>query len=126
MPFHLAIRLPGLAIRWMRSGQSACATHGALALIGCDGDMWIGDVGQAAWEEVDLELAGGPGGKNWGWRCKEGVHPFNTSGNCPPDLSVLDDPIYEYPHVPDGCAITGGYVYRGSPNSPFFGKYCLR
>jgi glucose/arabinose dehydrogenase len=87
------------------------------------GDLWIGDVGQGAWEEVDLELANGPGGKNWGWRCKEGTHVYDTSGNCPSNLSVLDDPIYEYPHNPDGCAITGGYVYRGSPNSSYFGRY---
>jgi hypothetical protein len=84
--------------------------------------MWIGDVGQGDWEEVDYEPAGDPGGRNWGWRCKEGAHSYNTSGNCPPDLSVLDDPIYEYSHA-DGCAITGGYVYRGSPNSSFFGRY---
>lgn len=86
------------------------------------GDLWIGDVGQDAWEEVNLELAGDPGGRNWGWRCMEGTHVYNTSGNCPGDLSVLDDPIYEYSHS-DGISITGGYVYRGSPNSLYFGHY---
>ncbi len=86
------------------------------------GDMWIGDVGQSAWEEINLEPAGDPGGRNWGWRCKEGFAAYNTSGNCPPDLSVLDDPIYAYGRS-DGCSITGGYVYRGSPNSSFFGRY---
>jgi glucose/arabinose dehydrogenase len=86
------------------------------------GDMWIGDVGQGAWEEVNLEPGGDPGGRNWGWRCMEGTHVYNTSGNCPSDLSVLDDPIYEYSHS-DGISITGGYVYRGSPNSPYFGHY---
>ena len=42
------------------------------------GAMWIGDVGQEAWEEIDLEPAGDPGGRNWGWRCKEGTHIYNT------------------------------------------------
>ena len=86
------------------------------------GDLWIGDVGQNAWEEVNLEPAGDPGGRNWGWRCKEGTHIYDLSGNCPTDLSVLDDPIYEYSHS-DGISITGGYVYRGSPNSAYFGQY---
>ncbi len=86
------------------------------------GDMWIGDVGQSSWEEIDLEPAGDPGGRNWGWRCKEGTHTYNLDGNCPPDLSVLDDPVYEYNHS-EGSSITGGYVYRGSPNSAFFGRY---
>lgn len=86
------------------------------------GALWIGDVGQGNWEEVDLEPAGDPGGRNWGWRCKEGTHIYDTSGNCPTDLSVLDDPVYEYSHS-QGCAISGGYVYRGSPNSSYFGDY---
>ena len=86
------------------------------------GDLWIGDVGQSAWEEIDLEPAGSPGGRNWGWRCMEGNHIYDISGNCPADLSVLDEPLFEYSHS-DGCAITGGYVYRGSPNSAYFGQY---
>ena len=86
------------------------------------GAMWIGDVGQSAWEEINLEPAGDPGGRNWGWRCKEGFATYDTTGNCPPDLSVLDDPVHVYGRS-DGCSITGGYVYRGSPNSSFFGRY---
>ena len=86
------------------------------------GDLWIGDVGQGDWEEINRELAGDPGGRNWGWRCKEGTHVYNTSGNCPGDLSVLDDPVYEYSHS-DGCSLTGGAIYRGSPNSSYFGRY---
>ncbi len=86
------------------------------------GALWIGDVGQLNWEEINLEPAGDPGGRNWGWRCMEGAHIYDTSGICPTDLSVLDDPLYEYSHA-DGCAITGGYVYRGSPNSSHFGSY---
>ncbi len=86
------------------------------------GDMWIGDVGQSDWEEINREPGGDPGGRNWGWRCKEGFATYNTTGICPPDLSVLDDPVYVYGRS-DGCSITGGYVYRSSPNSGFFGRY---
>lgn len=86
------------------------------------GDMWIGDVGQNAWEEIDLEPAGDPGGRNWGWRCMEGTHVYDTSGTCPGDLNTLDMPVYEYSHS-EGCSITGGYVYRGSPNASLFGSY---
>ena len=86
------------------------------------GDLWMADVGQDNWEEINLELADDPGGNNWGWRCKEGTHVYNTTGNCPANLNTLDDPIYEYSHS-DGCSISGGYVYRGSPNSAYFGQY---
>jgi glucose/arabinose dehydrogenase len=84
------------------------------------GDLWIGDVGQNAWEEVDLEPAGSPGGVNWGWRCMEGNAQYNFSGTC--STLTLAPPVHVYSHS-NGCAITGGYVYRGSPNSPFFGQY---
>ncbi|MER2600406.1 MAG: PQQ-dependent sugar dehydrogenase [Caldilineales bacterium] len=86
------------------------------------GDLWIGDVGQGNWEEIDLEPAGSAGGRNWGWRCLEGTHVYDTSGNCPANLGTLDAPIYEYSHT-EGCSITGGYVYRGSVNSAYFGDY---
>lgn len=84
------------------------------------GDLWIGDVGQNAWEEVDLEPGGSAGGINYGWKCKEGTHNYLWSTQC--DGVAFVDPINEYPHS-DGCSITGGYVYRGSPNSPWFGTY---
>jgi glucose/arabinose dehydrogenase len=90
------------------------------------GDMWIGDVGQGTWEEVDLELNGSPGGINWGWRCREGHAVYDPSPSCPsPQQPVLAPPIYDYDQTQPSalCAITGGYVYRGSPNSSFFGRY---
>jgi glucose/arabinose dehydrogenase len=74
------------------------------------GDMFIGDVGQDSWEEVDRQPAASPGGQNWGWRCYEGNHPFNTTG-CGP-IGDYKFPIVEYPHSL-GCSITGGYVNRG-------------
>ncbi len=91
------------------------------------GDLYIGDVGQSAWEEVDFQPAGDPGGENYGWRLMEGFHCYNPSTNCDP-LNVTTLPVTEYGHSPE-CAITGGYVYRGS-NFPalygryFYGDYC--
>jgi glucose/arabinose dehydrogenase len=52
------------------------------------GDLWIGDVGQDAWEEIDFQPAGSAGGQNYGWRCKEGLANFNTAGCPPSDLPI--------------------------------------
>lgn len=79
------------------------------------GDLWVGDVGQDAWEEVDIVELGG----NYGWRCREGAHDYNTSGVCP---GGLIDPIIEYSHS-EGFSITGGYVYRGSDIPELIGRY---
>ena len=79
------------------------------------GQLWLGDVGQNAWEEVDIIELGG----NYGWRCREGAHDFNTSGNCP---AGLIDPVIEYSHGV-GNSITGGVVYRGSSISELTGRY---
>src|SRR5262245_33716826 len=90
---------------------------------GGTGAMIIGDVGQGAWEEVDYEPAG-RGGRNYGWRVREGAHPNITS---PPAVYVpatgLTDPIWEYSHSV-GQSITGGFVYRGSSLAASFrGRY---
>jgi glucose/arabinose dehydrogenase len=96
------------------------------------GDLWIADVGQGTWEEIDFQPFWSYGGENYGWRLKEGNHCYNPSSNCDPG-SVLEDPIHEYDHVvgPYGyrCSITGGYVYRGCAvpdlaGTYFFGDYC--
>jgi len=84
------------------------------------GDLWIGDVGQSAWEEVDLQPAGSVGGQNYGWRKMEGKHCFNPSTNCQDGSLIL--PILEYSHS-DGCSITGGYRYRGSRLTQLRGTY---
>jgi glucose/arabinose dehydrogenase len=91
------------------------------------GDLFIGDVGQNLWEEVDLQPASSTGGENWGWRCYEGNATFNTTG-CGP-AGDYDFPILVYPHSSDNCSINGGYVYRGSdfPNlwgTYLYGDYC--
>ena len=67
------------------------------------GDLWIGDVGQNTWEEIDLQPAGSPGGENYGWNRLEGTHPYE--GDAPPGAVP---PVDEYPHTGGGCAVTGG------------------
>ena len=79
------------------------------------GWLWAADVGQYDWEEIDII----ENGKNYGWRCYEGNHPFNTSGCNYPEYI---DPIWEYPHGVE-CSITGGYVYRGATVPELTGKY---
>jgi glucose/arabinose dehydrogenase len=74
------------------------------------GALIIGDVGQGSWEEVDYEPRGA-GGRNYGWRNREGAHNNVTSR--PPAFQPLRDPIHEYDHS-IGSSITGGVVYRGS------------
>jgi len=76
---------------------------------GGTGALIIGDVGQGAWEEVDYEPAG-RGGRNYGWRNREGAH--NNVTSLPPAYQPLIDPIHEYDRT-KGASITGGYVYRG-------------
>lgn len=86
------------------------------------GDFWIADVGQNAWEEINMEPAGSPGGRNWGWRCREGFAAFNMSGCGPADS--YDPPIHVYPIAGfQECSVTGGYVYRGKKHPSLFGKY---
>jgi glucose/arabinose dehydrogenase len=87
---------------------------------GGTGALVIGDVGQAAWEEVDYEPAN-RGGRNYGWRNREGAHDNVTSR--PPAFLPLVDPIHEYDRG-TGQSITGGYVYRGTALGPAFrGRY---
>ena len=74
-----------------------------------NGDLWIADVGQDAWEEVD-HVTGNPGGLNYGWNKREATHAYN--GAAAPAGAV--DPVYEYNHAGGNCSITGGFVYRGT------------
>ncbi len=85
-------------------------------------DMWIGDVGQNLWEEVDFRPAGNTGGVNYGWRCMEGNHTYNDSG-CNLGSNYVA-PVFEYTHnATGGISITGGYVYRGTDYPSLYGKY---
>ncbi len=78
------------------------------------GWLWAGDVGQGDWEEIDIIQ----NGKNYGWRCYEGNHPYNLTG-C---NGTYESPVWEYSHSL-GFSITGGYVYRGQNVPELFGKY---
>jgi len=84
------------------------------------GDLWIADVGQNAYEEIDFQNVDSKGGENYGWRCYEGNQAYNSSGCSSANLITF--PIYTYPHG-DECSVTGGYVYRGSSSSPYYGSY---
>ena len=80
------------------------------------GDLFIGDVGQNAWEEIDFQPASSAGGENYGWSCYEGTHDYNTSRDCT-TYGALTSPILEYNHgVNDsiGCSVSGGYRYTGN------------
>ena len=85
------------------------------------GDLWIGDVGQDAKEEIDFQPFTSVGGENYGWRCYEGTSAYNTTG-CLPD-TIMTDPVYEYTHSSGGCSVTGGLVYRGSRYPGLYGRY---
>jgi glucose/arabinose dehydrogenase len=79
------------------------------------GWLWTGDVGQNLYEEIDTIASG----KNYGWRCYEGNHTYNTSGCNYPEYIP---PVWEYSQGPH-CSVTGGYVYRGMNVPELTGKY---
>jgi glucose/arabinose dehydrogenase len=81
--------------------------------------LYIADVGQSAWEEVDVRLAS-QGGLNYGWRIMEGAHCYNPS-SCSSTGLVL--PALEYDHSNGQCAIIGGFVYRGTKFPALAGQY---
>ncbi|MGB5105229.1 MAG: PQQ-dependent sugar dehydrogenase [Candidatus Zixiibacteriota bacterium] len=91
------------------------------------GNLFIADVGQNQWEEIDWRPASDSGNINFGWRLREGAHCYNPSVNCDP-LGITIDPIHEYSHG-SGCSVTGGYSYSGCAipdlqGTYFFGDYC--
>ena len=88
------------------------------------GDLWIADVGDNRWEEIDVVRAGG----NYGWPCREGAHDHTPSAVNPaqcPSMLGLAEPVAEIEHVPAGArrAITGGVVYRGLAIPSLVGTY---
>ncbi len=84
-----------------------------------NGDLWIADVGQNAWEEVN-HVKRGLAGVNYGWNRYEGRHDF--ASDTPIVGGKLRGPVAEYSHD-DGCSITGGYVYRGPKIAGLSGRY---
>jgi glucose/arabinose dehydrogenase len=83
------------------------------------GDLYIADVGQNAWEEINFKAAGSPGGANFGWNYREGAHPYQ--GNPPQGIELIE-PVAEYSHD-QGCSVTGGVVYRGAELRDWQGVY---
>ncbi len=83
------------------------------------GNLYIGDVGQDAWEEIDYLPAGSPGGANFGWSYYEGMHAYRGS---PPGEAKFVMPVAEYNHEL-GNAVIGGYVYRGQNLPAWWGVY---
>jgi glucose/arabinose dehydrogenase len=110
-PFGDEIWAYGLRNPWRMSFDSAT------------GDLYIGDVGQGEWEEIDFISAGSAGGENFGWDFREGAHDYEGDGP-----AGMIDPIAEYSHSEGGCSVTGGYVYRGAMpewNGIYlYGDYC--
>jgi glucose/arabinose dehydrogenase len=89
-----------------------------------NGDLWIGDVGQNAFEEVNREPAGS-GGRNYGWNRREGRHAY--AGGERPEGAV--DPVIEYGRAGGACTVIGGFVYRGQRirglrGAYLYGDYC--
>lgn len=86
-----------------------------------ENDIWIADVGQDKWEEIDHNPDATTGGRNYGWRCYEASYSFKPTG-C--DGNDYIDPVFEYPNESgSGCSVTGGYVYRGTKFRSLFGAY---
>ncbi|MFA5515476.1 MAG: PQQ-dependent sugar dehydrogenase [Desulfuromonadales bacterium] len=91
------------------------------------GDLYIADVGQRQWEEIDFQPAASAGGENYGWDILEGLQCYEPARNCKPP-NAYTAPVASYDHDL-GCSVTGGYVYRG-PGNPgmqglyFFSDYC--
>lgn len=86
------------------------------------GDLYIGDVGQNAREEIDFQPAASTGGENYGWRCMEGNRCTGFSG-CECFSDALTDPIHEYFQGVNGFSVTGGHVYRGCQIPSIRGHY---
>ena len=84
------------------------------------GDLYIGDVGQGALEEIDVGLASRRGGENYGWNITEGSRCYSPSSNCP--MAGITLPVAEYGRS-DGFSVTGGVVYRGCRMPGYAGTY---
>jgi glucose/arabinose dehydrogenase len=90
------------------------------------GDLWIGDVGQNSWEEIDVHRGATPGGTNYGWNRMEGSHCFQPPQGC--EDPALTGPVTDYGRD-SGCTVIGGNVYRGATQTALaggyvFGDYC--
>jgi glucose/arabinose dehydrogenase len=108
-----------------RSGRDEIWSYGLrnpwrLSFDRTNGNLFIADVGQGSWEEVNRESYGQPAGRNYGWRVMEGRHCYQAS-TCNRSGKTL--PITEYGHTNGNCSITGGFVYRGPTQVALVGQY---
>ena len=114
---------------WVESGLNGADVRDEIWAIGLrnpwrysfdreTGDLWIADVGQNQYEEINWTPAGTPGGLNFGWPIHEGTHCLQSG--C--DSAGLEQPALEYDHA-GHCSVTGGYVYRGSQFPALYGVY---
>ena len=119
------------ARRWRAAGDLVVRLAQPMAIqlrsdpaLGGTGALVIGDVGQNNWEEIDYEPRGA-GGRNYGWRIREGaqLNPNAAAQTPAPAYQPLIDPIHQYSHS-EGQSISGGYVYRGTAlGADFRGRY---
>jgi glucose/arabinose dehydrogenase len=87
------------------------------------GDLYVGDVGQNAWEEVNVQPASSAGGENYGWNLMEGDgHCYGGADCLAPGLELVR-PVVEHPNPAEGCSVTGGFVYRGAALPALTGTY---
>ena len=86
-------------------------------------DVWVADVGESAWEEVNYRSLASSGGINYGWRCYEGNEDYVTAGCLPQSNYVF--PVFTYPHnsATGGYSVIGGHVYRGTEYAAMYGYY---
>ena len=108
-----------------RSGRDEIWSYGwrnpwRLSFDRANGNLFIADVGQGSWEEVNRETYGTAGGRNYGWRTMEGRHCYDAT-TCNKSGKTL--PITEYSHGSGRCSITGGFVYRGTTQAALVGHY---
>lgn len=88
------------------------------------GDLWNGDVGQNAREEINFQSGESTGGENYGWNCREGVIPYTNPGSACNGASGFTEPAFDYTqNGGNGCSVTGGFVYRGCAYPELYGNY---
>ncbi len=86
------------------------------------GDLWIGDVGQNIWEEIDFQPWHSAGGENYGWNVYEATHTYPPDTQAPANTAPYIMPVVEYDHDA-GQSVTGGYIYRGEGEPGLYGTY---
>lgn len=110
--------IPGLDLIW----ASGLRNPWRFSFDRVTGDLWIADVGQQDFEEINFQPAGAAGGRNYGWRAYEGNN-CNLPSECAPIADSVTLPLQTFPQLDAGRAITGGYVYRGSALPSLQGAY---